>query len=301
MPQIRANGIRLEYDTIGDAGAEPLLLVMGLGAQLIHWRREFCEHLADAGHYVIRFDNRDAGLSEKFGHLGVPDMAAIAAALVAGETPPAPYTLDDMAADAAGLLEALRIEAAHVCGASLGGMVAQTLAINHPERVATLTSIMSSTGNPALPPATEEAMAALLSPAATERDAAVARSLYVSGVIGSPKYPTPEAVLRERAVETFDRGVYPEGVARQMAAVAAHGDRRERLRRVEAPALVIHGADDPLVRVEAAHDTHGALADCELLVIDGMGHDLPEVLWPQIVEGIRALTRRSPVAGAVSP
>jgi len=162
-------------------------------------------------------------------------------------------------------------------------------------------SIMSSTGNPELPPATDEAMAALLSPAATERDAAVARSLYVSGVIGSPKYPTPEDVLRKRAIETFDRGVYPPGVARQMAAVAAHGDRRERLRRVKVPALVIHGADDPLVRVEAGHDTHGALADSELLVIDGMGHDLPEVLWPQIAEGIRGLTRRSAVAGAVSP
>ncbi|MFV2089281.1 MAG: alpha/beta fold hydrolase, partial [Pseudomonadales bacterium] len=162
MAHLTANGITLEYETFGDRGSRPLLLVMGLGAQLIHWRDEFCTLLAERDHHVIRFDNRDVGLSEKFGHLGVPDMGEMAARLIAGESADAPYTLDDMAADAFGLLDELGIDAAHICGASMGGMIVQVMALNAPGRVKSLTSIMSSTGNPELPGSTDEAMAAML-------------------------------------------------------------------------------------------------------------------------------------------
>ena len=293
MAQVRANGIVLEYDTFGSERGRPLLLVMGLGAQMIHWRDGFCELLAERDHFVIRFDNRDAGLSEKFGHLGVPDMGTLAERLLAGEPADAPYTLDDMAADAFGLLDALGVESAHVCGASMGGMVAQAMALNGERRVRSLTSIMSSTGNPELPPSTEEAMAAMLSPAATSRDEAIERTLHVSGVIGSPAYPLPEEEARVRAAEAYDRSFYPEGVARQMAAIVAHGNRRPALERLTVPALVIHGAEDPLVRLPAAHDTHQALRGSRLLVLDGMGHDLPEPVWPEVVEAMDGLTREA--------
>ncbi|MGE0622299.1 MAG: alpha/beta fold hydrolase [Pseudomonadales bacterium] len=293
MARIPANGISLEYDTFGSQRERPLLLVMGLGAQMIHWRDEFCELLAEADHFVIRFDNRDSGLSEKFGHLGVPDIGELAMRLMAGEPAEAPYTLDDMAADAFGLLDALDVETAHLCGASMGGMIVQAMALNAPHRVRSLTSIMSSTGNPTLPPATEAAMAAMLSPAATGRDEAIERTLRVSRVIGSPGYPVAEDLARARAAESYDRAFYPEGVSRQMAAITAHGNRRPRLEVLDLPALVIHGAADPLVRVEGAHDTHQALKGSTIRVLEGMGHDLPEPLWPEIVEAIVDLTGRA--------
>jgi pimeloyl-ACP methyl ester carboxylesterase len=291
VAQLTANGINLEYDSFGDQRGRPLLLVMGLGGQLIHWRDDFCEMLADRDHFVIRFDNRDAGLSDKFGHLGVPDMMELAGRLLAGEPANASYSLDDMAADAFGLLDALDVEAAHICGASMGGMIVQAMALNAPHRVRSLTSIMSSTGNPELPPSTDEAMAAMLSPAASNRDEAIERSLNVSSVIGSPAYPTPEDQARARAAEGYDRAFYPEGVARQMAAIAAHGNRRPALEELELPALVIHGEADPLVPVEGGHDTHQALKGSRLMLVEGMGHDLPEPLWPQIVSALDKLTR----------
>jgi len=293
MAQTTANGIALEYDTFGSRQSRPLLLVMGLGAQMIHWRDEFCELLADRDHFVIRFDNRDSGLSEKFGHLGIPDMAQLAARLMAGEPAEAPYTLDDMAADAFGLLDVLDVESAHICGASMGGMIVQAMALNAPHRVRSLTSIMSSTGNPALPPASDEAIAAMLSPSATGRDEAIERTLRVSKAIGSPGYPVAEDIARARAGESYDRSFYPEGVARQMAAITAHGNRRPRLEALKVPALVIHGAADPLVRVEGGHDTHQALKGSALRVLEGMGHDLPEPLWPEVVEAIVELTDRT--------
>lgn len=290
MARVNANGITLEYDTFGSAGGRPLLLVMGLGAQMIHWREEFCVKLADDGHFVVRFDNRDAGLSEKFGHLGVPDMAEMAAALLAGDPAAAPYSLDDMAADAFGLLDALGLESAHVCGASMGGMVVQTMALLAPERVRSLTSIMSSTGNPDLPPASDEAIMAMLSPAGTDRESAIERSLAVSQVIGSPAYrPDPEEA-RSRAALAYDRSHYPEGVSRQIAAIAAHGNRRERLESLDLPALVIHGSDDPLVRPEGGVDTHEAIKGSTLKMFDGMGHDLPEPLWDEITGSIGEVT-----------
>jgi pimeloyl-ACP methyl ester carboxylesterase len=290
MARVTANSIAIEYDTFGSRDDRPLLLVMGLGAQLIHWRDEFCTMLSERGHYVIRFDNRDSGLSEKFGQLGIPDMAEMAARLMAGEPAEAPYTLDDMALDALGLLDELEVDSAHICGASMGGMIVQAMALQAPERVRSVTSIMSSTGNPDLPPATDEAMAAMLSPAATNREEAIERTLKVAAVIGSPDYPAPEDEARARAALSYDRSFYPEGVARQMAAVAAHGNRKPGLQALDLPALVIHGAADPLVPVAGGHDTHEALKGSKLLVIDGMGHDLPEPLWPEIVDAIAELT-----------
>lgn len=291
MAQTMANGITLEFDTFGDKAHRPLLLVMGLGAQMIHWRDGFCDLLADREHFVIRFDNRDCGLSEKFGHLGIPDMAEMAARLQAGEPAQAPYTLDDMATDAFALLDALEVDAAHICGASMGGMIVQAMALNAPHRVRSLTSIMSSTGNPELPPSSDEAIAAMLSPPASNREEAIERTVRVGKVIGSPAYPVPDDEARMRAAQGYDRSFYPEGVARQMAAIAAHGNRRPGLEALDLPALIIHGDADPLVRVEGGHDTHQALKGSTLKVVAGMGHDLPEPLWPEIVAAIDELTR----------
>ncbi len=290
MTQITANGISVEYDTFGSEEHEPLLLAMGLGAQMTLWRAEFCNLLADRGHYVIRFDNRDCGLSETFAHLGVPDVAQLRMQLLAGETPQAPYDLADMAADALGLLDVLDIESAHVCGASMGGMIVQQMALDVPQRIRSLTSIMSSTGNPELPPGTDEAMAALMSPPATNRQEAIERNLRVSAVIGSPAYRPVEADAVLRAGAAYDRSFYPEGVARQMAAVVAGGNRKPGLMALTLPALVIHGEADPLVPVAAALDTHEALKGSRLLTFEGMGHDLPEPLWDDIATGIAELT-----------
>ena len=293
MPQARVNGVKIEYDTFGRRADRPLLLVMGLGAQMIQWDEGFCRQLVDAGHFVIRFDNRDVGLSEYFDSAGVPDMAETMRKMQAGEKPDVPYTADDMAADAFGVLDALDLASAHICGASMGGMIVQTMAINAPRRIRSMTSIMATTGNRALPPAKPEAIAALMSPPARTRDEAMARSLATARVIGSPGYPATEDEIRARAARAFDRAFHPEGVARQMSAIASHGSRKEKLQKLDLPALVIHGRDDPLVPVEGGIDTHEALKGSELLVIDGMGHDLPRALWPQIVGAITRLTERA--------
>jgi len=290
MANVQANGIRIEYDTFGRRDDRTLLLVMGLGAQMIHWRSEFCQQLADAGHFVIRYDNRDTGLSTKFDAAGVPDMAAIVAQMAEGKPFKTPYTLLDMADDGFGVLDALDVSAAHICGASMGGMIVQAMAIRNRGRVKSLTSIMSTTGNRELPPAKPEAMAALMSPPGTTREEVVERSISVSKVIGSPGYPADPAEVRDRALEAYERAHYPVGVARQMAAVASDGSRKEALAKLDVPALVIHGKADPLVPVEGGIDTHEALRGSRLMVIDGMGHDLPKQVWPQVVAGITRLT-----------
>ena len=292
MPRVTANGITLEYDSFGSADDRPLLLVMGLGAQMIHWDEAFCEGLAQRGHHVIRFDNRDAGLSTRFDDAAVPDMNALLAQLASGQQPEVPYTLDDMAHDAFGLLDALDVERAHVVGASMGGMIVQAMALVRPERVRSLTSIMSSTGNPALPPASQNAMAALTSPVPADLDGYLSRSVEVARVIGSPGFPFDEARTRERARLAFERGVYPQGTARQMAAIVAHDNRRPRLEQLEIPALVIHGSADPLVPVHGGRDTHEALRGAEWLEIDGMGHDLPPATWDPISAAISRLTEQ---------
>lgn len=292
MPQVTANGITFEYDTFGDPSGRPLLLVMGLGAQMTRWRPEFCQLLVDNGHYVIRFDNRDVGLSQKFDEAGVPNMAEIFAQAQAGQPPNAPYTLDDMADDAAGLLDALGIDRAHVCGASLGGMIVQTLALRHGPRLRSMVSIMSSTGNPELPPARPEAMAALLSPAGTTLEQVLDRAVTVARAIGSPAYPDSEEGIRKRAQADFERSFYPVGAARQMAAIAVSGNRRPRLHEVSTPTLVIHGKDDPLVPLTGGIDTHEGIPGSRLEVFEGMGHDLPEPLWDDIVRLIAEHTAR---------
>lgn len=296
MPTASANGIQIEYDTFGDAGAPPVLLVMGLGAQLTAWAEEFCESLAAHGRHVVRFDNRDVGLSTKCEDGGTPDMAAIFAARQKGETVTAAYTIDDMADDAAGLLSSLGHPAVHIVGASMGGMIAQAFALRHPSRTLTLTSIMSSTGNPDLPGPTPEAQAALLTPAPSDRAGYIEHRVMSARAIGCKPEWFDEAQVRAMAGPTYDRSFYPAGVARQMAAITASGSRREALAAVSAPTLVIHGAIDPLVPLAAGKDTAAAIPGAELLVVDGMGHDLPKPAWPEIIGAIVRHTSRVPVA-----
>lgn len=286
MPRAKANGIELEYQTFGREGDPPLLLVMGLGAQMILWHEEFCAALADRGFQVVRYDNRDVGCSTWLDDAGVPDVGDALAALAAGRAIDAPYRLSEMAADAAGLLDALELDAAHVVGASMGGMIAQTLAIEQPGRVRTLTSIMSTTGARDLPPARPEAMALLMTPMPSERAALIERQVQASRAIGSPAYPSDEAELRALAERTIERGVNPPGFARQLVAILASGSRRDALSAVRAPTLVIHGEDDPLVPVEGGRDTAAAVPGATLLEVPGMGHDLPRALWPTMVDAI---------------
>jgi pimeloyl-ACP methyl ester carboxylesterase len=283
-----AGGIELAYERFGDPADPPLLLVMGLATQMLAWPDEFCAGLADRGLSVVRFDNRDVGLST---HLRDAPPPNIPAALM-GDTSSASYTLSDMAADAVGLLDALELDSAHVVGASMGGMIAQTLAIEHPQRVRTLTSIMSTTGDPSVGGASQEALGVLLAPPARDRDEAIERTVATYRVIGSPGYEFDEAGLRERAGLSFDRAYDPAGVGRQLLAILASGDRTPRLRELRVPTLVIHGEEDPLVRVSGGRATAAAIPGSELVVFDGMGHDLPRALWPAIIERIVALVER---------
>jgi pimeloyl-ACP methyl ester carboxylesterase len=294
MARARANGIELEYDTFGATSGRPLLLIMGLGGQSLLWDEGFCEALAGRGHFVVRYDNRDVGLSTKFDHAGTPNVMALM--LGGPSAAPVPYTLDDMADDAAGLLDALRLDTAHVCGASMGGMIAQTLAIRHGRRVRSLVSIMSSTGNPSLPPAKPEAMAVLTAPPPSDRAGSLDAAVRTWRTIGSPGFPFDEAKIRERAGRMFDRSFHPEGVARQMAAIIAHGSRVAKLRELKTPTLVVHGAADPLVPLAAGEDTARSIPGAELLVIEGMGHDLPEGAWPQLVGAISEHTAKAEAA-----
>ncbi|HXC52823.1 MAG TPA: alpha/beta hydrolase [Candidatus Limnocylindrales bacterium] len=293
MPRIAANGIEIEYETFGASGNPPLLLIMGLAAQMILWEDDFCSAIADRGFSVTRFDNRDIGKSTWITEGGVPDVGAALIASMSGQKADAPYTLSDMAADTAALLDGLGIRSAHIVGASMGGMIAQTLAIEHPAKVRTLTSIMSTTGNPALPPATPEAMAVLLSPPVTGREENIERAVSVFRTIGSPGFAFDEAMVRDIAGRSFDRGFHPEGVARQLVAILASGNRKERLASVRVPTLVIHGNKDPLVPFEGGVDTAESIPGAKLVEIDGMGHDFPRAVWPRIIDEICALAARA--------
>jgi pimeloyl-ACP methyl ester carboxylesterase len=281
-------GIELAYERFGDAGGPPLLLIMGLATQMLGWPDEFCAQLAGRELFVVRFDNRDIGLST---HLYDAPPANVPAALM-GATSSASYTLSDMARDAVGLLDRLGVESAHVVGASMGGMIAQTLAIEHPARVRSLTSIMSTTGDPRVGGASGEALGVLLAPPARDRAEAIERTVATYRVIGSPGYELDEAALRQRAGLSFDRGYDPAGVGRQLVAILASGDRTAGLRRLRLPALVIHGSDDPLVSASGGRATAAAIPDAELVELDGMGHDLPRALWPEIVERIAGMVER---------
>ena len=292
MPTAPVNGIHIEFDVIGEDDGVPLLLVMGLGAQLIVWDDEFCASLAERGFRVVRYDNRDVGLSTKFDDVPAADAAALGAALT-GQPVPAPYLLSDMAADGIALLDHLGIDAAHVVGASMGGMIAQTMAIEHPDRVLSLTSIMSTTGDPGVGAPTGEALAMLVTPRPRDRAAAIDQGVAAARVIGSPRY-FDEARARARAAAAYDRCFHPAGFARQLLAILASGDRTERLRQLHVPSLIIHGDVDPLVTVSGGEATAAAIPGAELLLLEGMGHDLPPAYWPRIVDAVTALAARTP-------
>ena len=283
----RANGIEIEYETFGNAGDDPLLLVMGLGGQLTLWDEAFCQMLADRGHYTIRFDNRDVGLSTHFDKAGAPNLVQLMTASAnGGEPPEVAYTLDDMADDAAGLLDALSIERAHLVGASMGGMIARTVAIRHPDRVKSLVSIMSNTGHPDSPVAKPEVLAVLMQPPAETREAAIEGAVATWEKIGSPGFPFDEERIRARSARDYDRAYHPEGTARQLAAVTVHGDREPALSKLSTPTLVIHGSDDPLVPPGNGQRTADAIPGAELLMIEGMGHDMPPGAFAQITDAI---------------
>ncbi|MDX2235444.1 MAG: alpha/beta fold hydrolase [Hyphomonadaceae bacterium] len=288
MPQVRANGIDIEYESFGREDAPAILLIMGFGAQMTLWPVPLCEGLAAKGYRVVRFDNRDIGKSTHLMDMGTPDIGVLMAQLMSGQPAQAPYTLNDMADDAVALLDALGIDRAHIVGASMGGMIAQLVAIRHPARTRSLTSIMSTTGRRDLPPAKPEAMAALMTPPASDsREDRVAAGMRTWRAIGSPGYAASDEELRADAERDVDRTPYePTGVARQMAAILAAPPRNDMLAAVRAPTLVLHGADDPLIPVEGGKDTAASIPGAELVIVPGMGHDFTRALTPVYLKHI---------------
>jgi len=293
--QISANGIALEVEDHGSPAGEPLVLIMGLGMQLVAWHPEFVAMLVARGFRVIRFDNRDIGLSQRFDHLGVPNLALDSLRHAVGMKVSAPYTVADMADDTAGLLAALGITAAHICGASMGGMIAQQLAVRHPQRVKSLTLIMTSSGSRRLPGPTLKVRSALISRPADPNNVQSVIEHYVKlyRLIGSPAYPAPEAYLQERLGQSVQRSYRPAGTARQMVAIAADGNRSKLLAQIKVPTQIIHGQADPLVPVAAGTDLAAKIAGAEIDLIAGMGHDLPTELWPRFVSGIASAAARA--------
>ena len=291
--QVSANGIAIEVDDRGPPDGEPLLLVMGLGMQLVAWPDELVALLVARGFRVIRFDNRDAGLSTGFDRLGVPNLAIAGIRFALHLPVRSPYRLADMAADTLGVMDALGLASAHVCGASMGGMIAQHVAARWPERVRSLTLMMTTSGARALPQPGMRVRQALLSrPSGESRAAVVAHLERVLRIIGSPAYPPEPAALRARLDEAVARAWRPAGTARQIAAVIADGDRTPMLGAVRAPTCVLHGREDPLVKVAAAHDLGAKIRGAEVQVIPGMGHDLPQPLLERFADAIAANARR---------
>lgn len=290
MPRATANGIEIEYETFGDPSAPPLLLVMGLGAQMISWDEAFCEQLAARGFHVIRFDNRDVGLSTKMEAAGEPDLLAA----FAGSAKPA-YRLEDLADDAVGLLDALGIEAAHIVGASMGGFVSQLIAIDHPDHVLSLTSIMSGPSGRDQEPPTPRAAEVLTRVPPPSREGQIAHGIWVRKVLAGSEDTFDEADERRRAERAYDRSYYPLGAARQLMAVLAADSRLERLRNIQVPTLVIHGMDDNLVPVENGRRTAAGVPGARLLEFEGMGHNLPERFWPQVIDAIEETARKATV------
>jgi len=291
------DGIELCYQEIGDPDGEPLLLVMGLATQMIAWSEEFCRMLADRGFRVVRFDNRDIGRSTKLGDAGLPGRLD----MLIGRRRNAPYLLRDMAADTFGLMDHLGIESGHLVGASMGGMIVQTAAIEDPARVRSITSIMSTTGSRRVGHPNYKTFGLLLGNPPREREAAIERVVKTFKVIGSPGYPFEEGRIREIAGLSFDRGHSPAGIARQLHAITASGDRTPRLRQLDIPALVIHGRSDLLVNPSGGRATAKAIPAARLKLVDGMGHDLPEALWPTFAEEITANAARAPAGAPATP
>ncbi|MED5205320.1 MAG: alpha/beta fold hydrolase [Pseudomonadota bacterium] len=294
MPKTTANGIEIHYEEQGDPAAPAMLLIMGFGAQLTLWPDELVEALAAQGFRVIRYDNRDVGLSQKFDGVKAPGLVKMTLLSKIGFTPKVPYTLADMADDGVGLLDALGIERAHIVGASMGGMIAQHVAARHPDRCLSLTTVFSTTGNPKLPPARPEAMKALITrPDSTEEGVLVEHGMMLARTIGSPGYPTPEDRLRERTLASVRRSFYPEGPMRHLSAIVADGDRRAMLRDIAVPTLVLHGEDDPLVPCEGGRDTAASIPGARLKTIPGWGHDLPLELVDELAGAIGEHARQS--------
>ena len=292
--QIAANGLGIEVDDQGPASGEPLLLIMGLGMQLIAWPQELVQLLISRGFRVLRMDNRDAGLSAGFDHLGKPAVAAAALRYTLHLPVVAPYTLGDMAKDAVGVLDALGIQRAHICGASLGGMVAQHLGADHADRVKSLTVIMSTSGARRLPQPSMRVRGALLSrPQGRDTEAIVSHLEGLLGLIGSPAFPPDPAVLRARLRAATQRAFRPAGTARQLMAVLADGDRTPLLARIRAPTRIVHGEADALVPVAAGRDLAARIAGAEADFIPGMGHDLPAQLLPRLADGMAWNARRT--------
>lgn len=280
----QANDIEICYDTFGESTNPPILLIMGLSEQMIVWEKEYCNEIAAQGYFVIRFDNRDVGLSTKFYEAPIPDLFA----LMEGEPIEVPYKLIDMAKDALGLLDSLNISETHVCGVSMGGMIAQTMAIEFPERVLSLISIMSSTGNPDIPPSTPEASAAIMAPPESERAARIEQSVEMWKLLDGGVLPFDEASIRDRVARSFDRSFYPLGAVRQFAAILRSGSRVESLKSVKIPSLIIHGDADPLVPIEGGLDTANSIPGSKFVSIPGMGHNITSNLAPQIISEILA-------------
>jgi pimeloyl-ACP methyl ester carboxylesterase len=289
IQRVRVGDIEIAYETFGRREDPPVVLVMGLATQMIGWPDDFCRELAGRGHFVVRFDNRDIGLSTHLHDAGAPDMMAV----FGGDHSSVAYALTDLADDTVGLLDALGLDGVHLVGASMGGMIAQLVALRAPERVRTLTSIMSTTGDPTVGGASDAALALMLRPPAGDRDGAVQRVVDTYRVVGSPGFEFDEAALRDRAGLSFDRAYDPAGVARQLAAVVTTPDRTHDLKALPMPCLVIHGADDALVDVSGGRATAAAIPEAGLLVVDGMGHDLPRAVWPQLIERMTALFGRA--------
>jgi pimeloyl-ACP methyl ester carboxylesterase len=261
---------------------------MGLATQMLGWPEEFCERLAGARHFVVRFDNRDIGLSTHLDDAPVPNLQRMFE-----DQDSAVYSLSDMASDTTGLMDALGLDSAHLVGAAMGGMIAQTVAIEHPERVRSLVSIMSTTGDRNVGNPSDEATQVLLAPAPRTREEAIERAVKTYGVIGSPGFPLDEAGMRDRAAMSWDRAIHdPKGILRQLAAIWTSGDRTQKLGELELPVTVIHGADDPLVNSSGGRATAKAIPGADLHVIEGMGHDLPRDAWPQILDAIQRTIAR---------
>jgi pimeloyl-ACP methyl ester carboxylesterase len=297
MHRSEVNGIILEYDSFGAEDSEPILLISGLGIQMIGWNAPFCEILAAHGYRVIRFDNRDVGLSTHFDNAPVPNLASVAEVIARGDQPDVPYTLHDMADDAVGLLDALSIKQAHIVGRSMGGMIAQLVASEHPSHTLSLAAIMSSTGNSNLPSATPEVMTMLSSrpPHPLEDEAGfLAHSIAFARMIASPAHPFDETAQKSQILTAMRRAYNPAGFARQIAAIAATGDLRASLGSITVPTLVVHGSDDPLVPMTSGKDIAANIQNADLLIIEGMGHELPPVLYDTVASAIVQNACRAP-------
>jgi pimeloyl-ACP methyl ester carboxylesterase len=293
--QILANGLSLEVEEHGSATGEPLLLIMGLGMQLLGWHEGLVDQLVERGFRVIRFDNRDIGLSQSLDAAGVPNLALDSLRHALGLTVKSPYSLADMAADSVGVLDALGIRRAHVCGASMGGMIAQHLAARAPERVKSLTLMMTSSGARSLPGPTLKVRSAMISrpPDPQSVPSIVEHYVKLYALIGSPAFPSPPDYLRDRFTTSVQRSYRPAGTARQMVAIGADGDRTPLLAAIRAPTQIIHGTADPLVLAAAGKDLKAKIGTAEIDLIDGMGHDLPAPLWPRFVAGIASAAGRA--------